>query len=303
VKFLVPKLISKGAKVTRRRVLLESSWTAVAAIVAAVSVVFAAFALYDTFTSATAGNPRVRPSQANPAVEWTVPSWLNYVLAAAVVAAVALYAFWIYFRIRGAAEERRLAARQFEQERAALENLRERMALPSLVELNRIMLDRYHQIATDQADQSFKSSRRAMAIGYTSLIVAFVAVPLLPGVGTKVAVAGLGAVGATLSGFLSRTYLRVYDRSLDQLNNYFNQPLVNSYYLTAERLIQAYSESSGNELVKEFVRNVLTNAMTFGRDSGQERAGLAPAPGARRGGKPAAKVIDVDRKDKAVADE
>ena len=44
-------------------------------------------------------------------------------------------------------------------------------------------------------------------------------------------------IGGALSGFLSRTYIRVYERALQQLNQYFNQPLLNSYLLSAERII------------------------------------------------------------------
>jgi hypothetical protein len=273
------------------------------AITALAAILFGVAALF--FTPPKTSSPL--PPQGGSGIEWTIPGWFNYVLAATIVGAVAVYALWIYFRIKGDAEERRLAARQFEQERdelsSALENLRERMALPSLVELNRIMLDRYHQIATDQADQSFKSSRRAMAIGYASLVVALLAVLVLPGLETKVAAAGLGTVAATLSGFLSRTYLRVYDRSLEQLNNYFNQPLVNSYYLTAERLIQEYSGSSKDGLIDEFVKHVLANAGTFEREPGETRSASAPASRLRRRGKPAGQVIDVGRADKVLADE
>jgi len=154
---------------------------------------------------------------------------------------------------------------------SAIERLREKMALPSLIELNRLMLDQYHEIATDQAEKSFWSSQRAMWTGF-GLLLASVGSALLIGPNeTKFAVTSLGLASAALAGFLGRTYLRVYDSSLEQLNRYFNQPLLNSYYLTAERLVADYSNDNRDQMINEIVRHLLHTTDLIGQSSDSSR--------------------------------
>lgn len=165
------------------------------------------------------------------------------------------------------------ARRQREEVEKTLKRLRERMSLPSLVELNRLMLTEYHSIATNQAQKSFKSSQRAMLGGFTWLIACFTAVMFIDSLYGRIIAAAMAPVGSVLAAFLSRTYLFVYDRALAQLSHYYSQPLLNSYYLAAERLTNEMSPEARDKLLGEVVEQLLGVAGSLSEGPG--RAGAA----------------------------
>ncbi len=55
---------------------------------------------------------------------------------------------------------------------------------------------------------------------------------------------GISAIGAATSAFITKTFLDVHKLSLNQLNHYFNQPVINSNILTAQRLADALSDEA-----------------------------------------------------------
>ncbi|MER6694778.1 TRADD-N-associated membrane domain-containing protein [Streptomyces minutiscleroticus] len=111
------------------------------------------------------------------------------------------------------------------------------LALASLWKVTHRRLDYYHGIATNQAKRSFLSAQVAMGVGFL-LLVAFVLVALNASTTAGAIVAGgLGAVSATLAGFVSRTFVRSQETAAEHLKAYFDQPLEFSRYLAAERLI------------------------------------------------------------------
>ena len=85
-----------------------------------------------------------------------VPTWFWIVLLV-LVGALAFGAIWYGVRsyrwrqeeYKAVKAERMREAEVFE---SAVDRLREKMALPNLIELNRLMLDNYHGIATEQAE-------------------------------------------------------------------------------------------------------------------------------------------------------
>jgi hypothetical protein len=168
------------------------------------------------------------------------------------------------------------ARRQREEVEKTLKRLRERMSLPSLLELNRLMLTEYHSIATNQAQKSFKSSQRAMLGGFTWLIACFTAVMFIDSLYGRIIAAAMAPVGSILAAFLSRTYLFVYDRALVQLSHYYSQPLLNSYYLAAERLTNEMSPEARDRLLGKVVEQLLGVA-------GSLSDGPGPTEGARKG--------------------
>jgi len=82
-----------------------------------------------------------------------------------------------------------------------------------------------------------------MWCGFGWLLICFSAAVILPaGMHTQLLLGFLAVTGGGLSAFLGRTYIHVYERSLQQLNEYFDQPLLNSYLLSAERIIDGMDE-------------------------------------------------------------
>jgi protein-S-isoprenylcysteine O-methyltransferase Ste14 len=255
--------------VSRTRRSLSRSAAPAAAASGAIAVIAGLIASF--FLPASTGDAQAGSSS----VAWHPPGWFYIVAIIVFALAMGGLVFIVFWRARLFREDARFRQEALKRERMALdsaiERLREKMALPSLIELNRLMLDQYHEIATDQAEKSFWSSQRAMWTGF-GLLLASVGSALLIGPNeTKFAVTSLGLASAALAGFLGRTYLRVYDSSLEQLNRYFNQPLLNSYYLTAERLVADYSNDNRDQMINEIVRHLLHTTDLIGQSSDSSR--------------------------------
>jgi len=230
------------------------------AAVAAIATGAVLGAVYNLFTIAGTTDRAVDAPAASPSVD--VPTWF-WTFLLLVVGLLTLGAIWYGIRsyrweqeeYKAVKAERKREAEVFE---SAVDRLREKMALPNLIELNRLMLNNYHGIATEQAESSFRSSRRAMWCGFVWLLACFSAALFIPvSTGVQILVGALAVVGGALSGFLSRTYIRVYERALQQLNQYFNQPLLNSYLLSAERLIGEMSEKTRDHAYEAVLQRLL----------------------------------------------
>jgi uncharacterized membrane protein len=144
-----------------------------------------------------------------------------------------------------------------------------------LLRLNRSEMDKYHELTIDQAAQSFKHSQIAMYVGFALLAVCIVIVviPVTP-TQTKLTVAALALVSTTISGYITKTFLRSHSQSVSQLNRFFNQPLVSSYLLTAERVAVQLAEDDRNKALLSVVNEALGAASTERRS---EEAEWAPA--------------------------
>ncbi|MGW6578907.1 TRADD-N-associated membrane domain-containing protein [Streptomyces globisporus] len=183
-----------------------------------------------------------------------VPGWLLGTFATVVALAVFAGIGAIILR-----ERRKAAARRDEQARLdnAAEKLRERMELASLVNFNRVLLEKYHGVATRQANKSFVSALAAMTVGLLVLVGAFIASMHFNELGERLFIGSLAVLATAFVGYLSKTFLAVYDRSLQQLNQYFNQPVLNGYFLTAERIVERLDDPMKQELTAQIVMDVL----------------------------------------------
>ena len=122
---------------------------------------------------------------------------------------------------------------QFRQVRQTVED---QLSLESVTVLNRTSMEDYHRITKDQAAQSFKHSQFAMLAGLGALLLG-VAVALAPSPPVvKITVGALSAIGSAISGYISSTFLTSYRVAISQINRFFQQPLVASYLLNAERI-------------------------------------------------------------------
>jgi hypothetical protein len=137
------------------------------------------------------------------------------------------------------------------------------MELASLFDFNRALLDRYHGIATEQARKAYRSSQVAMGIGLAILVAAFFAGWHLNSQGDQLFVGSVAAVGTASSAYVSRTYMQTYERALQQLNQYFNQPVMNGYFLTAERMAEALPPEQQAAMLEKIIGEVLASGRTL----------------------------------------
>ncbi|MFD0378681.1 hypothetical protein [Streptomyces sp. NPDC127112] len=219
-----------------------------------------------------------RKSVSVPAWFWWVALLVVFSIAMAVIAVLVLRS--------------RLEAARKQQDQARLDNaagkLKERMELASLVDFNRILLERYHGIATKQANKSFYSSLGAMIVGLLVLIVAFAASMQFNALGERIFIGSLAALSTVFIGYLSKTFMVVYDRSLQQLNQYFNQPVLNQYFLSAERIVDRLEPPLRDELLAQIAKDVLATGKKMHEASAASPAPRRPSIGRQRGAAAAA---------------
>lgn len=197
-------------------------------------------------------------------------------IIAGIAAFLAVYAALIGYAMRRNAflMKRRYIEREEHVYRAlslrrAAAKVEDTLSLANLFVFNRTLMNEYHSITKGQSEKSFRYSQIASFVGLFVLVsgasVAVVPVPAL----TKIAVAGLAAIGTAISGFISRTFLRSHELAISQLNNFFRQPLVSNYLLMAERLANNLpSEAKGVANLK-IIDRIIESA------SSAERQGLS----------------------------
>lgn len=197
-----------------------------------------------------------KTAEAAPTPWW---AWVIFAVALVMIATGLCYYLWT--RIKR--ERAELQATQDAAERQQIEDaqrltqLKIVTPLATLLELNQTQIDEYHRIATDQADRSFRSSQRAMAIGLLIIIGCAAAGLYFQNAQVKIFVGSIAGVAAGLSAFLNRTYLHMYGQTLSQLNRYFEQPVLTGYYLTAERLAQDLKDDPESEMRRRIIDQVL----------------------------------------------
>ncbi|MBJ6644868.1 hypothetical protein [Streptomyces sp. BSE7-9] len=157
-----------------------------------------------------------------------------------------------------------------------------------LLEFNRQQVLRYHQIVTKQADHSFRAGQAAAAAGLVVIGVCLWVGLNQPGADVKWFSGAISAVGATVSGFINRTYMRMYEKSIQQLSQYFDQPVVTGYYLTAERMAKSFqsSEDSRNLIIAAVLSSAAhitkrSSAPTANQEAPSKRKGKAKRSGSK----------------------
>ncbi|RPF30312.1 TRADD-N-associated membrane domain-containing protein [Streptomyces sp. TLI_185] len=169
------------------------------------------------------------------------------------------------------------------EEKEAYQNLLEPDSLKILMDLNQRQVERYHEIVTRQARQSYRSAQFAMWAGVAMLAACLYVGLRYNAAEIKAFAAAMGAVSGAMTGYLSKTYLAVYRETLSQLNRFFDQPVTNGYFLAAERL----AGDSMPEMRQRIVEQILLVSMR----SGEQQSDLIPPSTGKRNGrrsKPAA---------------
>ncbi|MFC7791420.1 TRADD-N-associated membrane domain-containing protein [Streptomyces cinereoruber] len=162
---------------------------------------------------------------------------------------------------------------QSNEDHAAAESAH--LALPALWGATHARLTHYHNLALQHAKRSFKSAQAAMWAGFGALgVFVWIAFEASTTAGAVVA-GGLGAVAATLSGFIAKTFIRSQEASADHLRSYFDQPLELSRYLAAERLMASADLTSEQ---RAEVITALVTAMVAGPQPPQDQQQPEPAP-------------------------
>lgn len=134
--------------------------------------------------------------------------------------------------------------------------------LQNLITLNRTQMQVYHELATKQATYAARNSRRAMLVGFMLLVTGGVVALQADDDTSKVVAGTLAGLGSLLAGYIGQTFLAAEDRAMKQLNFYFQQPLVTSYMLAAERLTLKLTEAKRDSVLSDVIKQILGAART-----------------------------------------
>lgn len=175
-------------------------------------------------------------------------------------------AVWLIVRAGKMLDEERGEETRARKDQAALvQDIREADGVPELAELLKLsarQMSVYQDLSTNQARSSYRRSQFASMLGLALIVGAIGASFAGDDTTTKITSAGVAALGGALSAYISATYLRIYERALDQLNFYYRQPLINSYLLSAERIAKDMSGEQRDAAYNELLRQVLACAET-----------------------------------------
>lgn len=140
-------------------------------------------------------------------------------------------------------------------------NLSREGVLQRRIEANEIVVRSYQEPVRRQARTSYSYAQAAIGIGFLVLIGGALSVLLLARTATaQITLGGLTALGSMLSGYIAATHIRIYDRAQQQLNVYFEEPLVASLVLTAERLAENLSGDRREAVYASMVEQIMLSA-------------------------------------------
>jgi hypothetical protein len=143
----------------------------------------------------------------------------------------------------------------------AIEELKSDISFPSLLKVNQTQMDQYHDITKHQAEDAYRNSQIAMAAGLIILVLATIAAILVKGNTSKIILGGVAGLGTAFSAYIGATFLNAYHSALAQLNYYFSQPLINSYFLSAERIVTDMSPERRDDLRAKIIDSMLQGAV------------------------------------------
>jgi hypothetical protein len=129
-----------------------------------------------------------------------------------------------------------------------------------LLVANQRQMEAYSSIARSQAESSHRASQAAMGAGLLVLLVGGVVAYFVTDPATKFATVILASVGSVIGGYISRTFIAVQQRSTEQMGYYFQQPLVQSYLLSAERLARQMGDEQERVALMKILDTVLKSA-------------------------------------------
>jgi Flp pilus assembly protein TadB len=137
-------------------------------------------------------------------------------------------------------EDRQLSRAHIDLQKSEIQLARTgELDLAALWKVTQQRLDYYHEIATQQARQSFRNAQVAMALGLLILITSAIFVVAAKNTAASIVSGAIGISGATLASYIGRTFIRAQETTASHLRSYFSQPLQFSRYLAAERLLDS----------------------------------------------------------------
>ncbi|MFJ4266274.1 hypothetical protein ACIPY1_06920 [Paenarthrobacter nicotinovorans] len=129
--------------------------------------------------------------------------------------------------------------------------------LPNLWAANQARINYYHDIATSQAELSFRVGTRAAIAGFCA-VVALGGIAAFAANGTgAIAASVVGVAGAGMSAYIGATFMKTQAQASRQLSQFFLQPVEFARLLGAERLLQTLSVEQRAQVLGSMVKGMM----------------------------------------------
>jgi hypothetical protein len=126
----------------------------------------------------------------------------------------------------------------------------------SLWAITQKRIDVYHEIATRQSRNSFRSAQIAAYVGFLFLIAVAVFAGLTKTGTGAIAASVVGVAGAAMSAYIGSTFMKAQASSSEQLGAYFFQPVDFARALAAERLLDKVEPGDRGKIVERIVQSM-----------------------------------------------
>ena len=128
-----------------------------------------------------------------------------------------------------------------------------------LLDVYNKQIEKYQLQTQSRAGWSFILALIAMAAGLGFVCWSAMVAINATDWGPRIAGTTVSAIGGALSAYITKTFLDVHRLSIQQLNRYFTQPVLNSHILTAQRLAdELHSPDAHQEAYKMIIASVIT---------------------------------------------
>ncbi|GAB5080379.1 hypothetical protein [Arthrobacter sp. AD-310] len=131
-----------------------------------------------------------------------------------------------------------------------------KLDLPSLWAANQTRINYYHDIATTQAEQSFRVGMWAAIGGFVAVVILGVVASWQEGT-AAIAASIVGVAGAAMSAYVGATFMKTQAQASNQLSKFFLQPVEFARLLGAERLLQTLPPEQRQEIVSTIVKGMM----------------------------------------------
>lgn len=158
--------------------------------------------------------------------------------------------------------------------------------LIGLMRLNKKQMDAYDVIARRHGASSHRASLAAMASGLVMMGVGLIIAWFAKEPSTKYSATIIAATGTAAGTFIAQTFIRVQRDAQAQMQFYFQQPLVHSYMLMAERLAVQLPEDEKHKHFGSIIAAALNQAGALPAGSAAPADALLPASPAEPGAVP-----------------
>jgi hypothetical protein len=142
-----------------------------------------------------------------------------------------------------------------EQEEEAAEQLspEEDTGFKALWAATRNRIDTYHSLALDQAQKSFLGTQIATYAGFAIIVGLGIAAAAAPTLAGSLTAATLGVIGGGLSTYVASTFMKSQAQAMDQLRQFFNQPMEFTRLLSIERLLEDLPEADKTTAILKII--------------------------------------------------